>query len=453
MRKVHIQRFSTGSIIIAAILAILVTVASIWGIQTFRELESTTTQYLTCEKSAQKLQEGSDTLTEQVRLFVMTGQTKYLDGYFTEANVTKNREKAIKELNKYFAGTHLLDNLEKALDQSQFLMESEIYAMKLAADAFQIDDNALPAELTSITLTSEDLRLDTPDKLKKARTMVSDNNYENLKTQITDNVNLCMNELVDLTHSRQEKASAVFERLYWAQELGCFLLLLFLLINSAMIRKLIVRPLICYNKHIAKDELIPPSGATELQALAETYNNVFQENLETQKLIRHEAEHDALTDLLNRGSFDKLLLLYHKGQMPFALILADIDDFKSFNDTYGHAVGDEVIKRVAYQLKSSFRSTDYIFRIGGDEFAIIMVEVPSSLKPTVKEKLCILKENLLQTENSLPPVTLSIGVAFSDQETPAQTLFEAADEALYYTKNHGKNGGSFYDSFVEEPTH
>lgn len=112
----------------------------------------------------------------------MTGQTKYLDGYFTEANVTKNREKAIKELNKYFAGTHLLDNLEKALDQSQFLMESEIYAMKLSADAFQIGDNALPAELTSITLTSEDLRLDTPDKLKKARTMVSDNNYENLKT-------------------------------------------------------------------------------------------------------------------------------------------------------------------------------------------------------------------------------------------------------------------------------
>ena len=234
----------------------------------------------------------------------------------------------------------------------------------LVAEAFQIDDNALPAELVSITLTSEDLRLDTSDKLKKARTMVSDNKYENLKTQITGNVNLCMNELVDLTHSRQEKASAVFERLYWAQELGCFLLLLFLLINSAMIRKLIVRPLICYNKHIAKDELIPPGGAAELQALAETYNNVFQENLETQKLIRHEAEHDAMTDLLNRGSFDKLLLLYHKGQMPFALILADIDDFKSFNDTYGHAVGDEIIKRVAYQLKSSFRSTDYIFRSG-----------------------------------------------------------------------------------------
>ena len=82
-----------------------------------------------------------------------------------------------------------------------------------------------------------------------------------------------------------------------------------------------------------------------------------------------------------------------------------------------------------------------------------MVDVPSSLKTTVKEKLCILKENLLQTENVLPPVTLSLGVAFSDQQTPAQTLFEAADKALYYTKNHGKNGGSFYDSFVEEPTH
>ena len=82
------------------------------------------------------------------------------------------------------------------------------------------------------------------------------------------------------------------------------------MIDSIIVRKLIVNPLVSYNESIEQDETVPVIGAAELQSLAETYNRVFEENRETQKLIRHEAEHDALTDLLNKGSFDKILSLY-----------------------------------------------------------------------------------------------------------------------------------------------
>lgn len=81
--------------------------------------------------------------------------------------------------------------------------------------------------------------------------------------------------------------------------------------------------------------------------MAETYNKVYLENQEAQMLIRHKAEHDPLTDLLNRGSFEKLLKLHEEGEAPFALIIADVDCFKSVNDTCGHAAGDETLKKVA----------------------------------------------------------------------------------------------------------
>ena len=82
MGKIHIKRFSTGSIWTAVILVILFVFLSIYGTRNFQMLEDSTDQYLTCERAALKLQKGSDILTEQVRLYVMTGQKKYLDGYF-----------------------------------------------------------------------------------------------------------------------------------------------------------------------------------------------------------------------------------------------------------------------------------------------------------------------------------------------------------------------------------
>ncbi len=220
-------------------------------------------------------------------------------------------------------------------------------------------------------------------------------------------------------------------------------LVIFLIVDSVIVRKLIVTPLLSYNESIKQDETVPVIGAAELQSLAETYNTVFEENREAHKLIRHEAEHDALTDLLNKGSFDKILSLYKQGDTPYALVLADIDVFKSVNDTYGHAVGDDVLRMVANCLKNTFRSTDYIFRIGGDEFAVIMVNMPEKLRSVAEEKLALLRQALANASDDLPKVTMSVGIAFSDGTRSNDGIFVDADKALYFVKEHGKNGSSF----------
>ena len=77
-----------------------------------------------------------------------------------------------------------------------------------------------------------------------------------------------------------------------------------------------------------------------------------------------------------------------------ALILVDVDTFKSVNDTYGHATGDEILKKVADTLQKAFRSIDYVCRIGGDEFAIVMVEMTSDLNYTIEDKIAVANERL-----------------------------------------------------------
>ena len=420
MRRVHIKRFSTGSLIVAAVLAVLFMCISIFGSWDLRALEETTDQYLVCEQAARQLQQGSDLLTEQVRLYAMTGEDKYMIAYFQEAHVPQSREAAVAELERYFPGEPALDDLKTALADSRALMEREIYAMRLVAESFDMAQSAMPDAVAAVTLTAEDA------------------------TTIKDDVELCLTELLSTTRARKRHAASMFKDLYIKQELGLVLLIAFLIGNSIIVRKLIVNPLVSYNECIEQDETVPLIGAAELQSLAETYNRVFEENQETQKLIRHEAEHDALTDLLNRGSFNKALTLYSHGNVEFALILIDVDQFKTFNDTYGHAVGDEILRKVARRLEASFRSSDYIFRIGGDEFAVLMIDVSRDLRRTVEEKLIALGQSLMRAEERSPAVTLSIGVAFSGRENSSQNIFQDADVALYEVKEHGRNGYRFY---------
>ena len=165
--------------------------------------------------------------------------------------------------------------------------------------------------------------------------------------------------------------------------------------------------------------------------------------------MQHQAETDPLTHILNRGSFDRIVQLYEKDKQRFALLLLDIDTFKHINDTYGHATGDEVIKQVASIVSSTFRAVDHVCRIGGDEFAVILVEMTSAYKETVITKIQKINDLLSQQNTALPQISLSVGVAFSDRKTPGESIFKDADKALYYTKSHGKCGYTIYSDITE----
>lgn len=444
-RKFRIQRISAWNMGITIVVAIVFIFICVRGEQEFRVLRNTTEDYISCEKAADQLQQGSDYLTEQVRLYTMTGDRVYLDHYFIEAKNNQSRETALSILEKHFGNTSTFASLEEAMNYSTELMDTECYAMKLVTEAVDPDDSTLPNQIRETELSAEDQALSADEKMEKAQQLVSDSDYQKQSAEISNKVKECTTSLVDKTRNRQSRSASIFSDMYLKLEIGMVFLAALMLVMCIVIRRLIVKPLLSYNESITKGEIFPVIGAAELQNLAVTYNQVYEENQETQKLIRHQAEHDAMTDLLNRGSFEKILGIHEKGDRPFALILVDVDTFKTVNDTYGHATGDKILKKVSRLLKTAFRSIDHVCRIGGDEFAIIMVEMTSDLKYTIEDKINAVNEQLADVEeDGLPVVSLSVGVAFTDRENPGESLFKDADKALYYTKEHGKHGCHFY---------
>lgn len=167
---------------------------------------------------------------------------------------------------------------------------------------------------------------------------------------------------------------------------------------------------------------------------------------------------DGLTGLYNHRYFQERLSerIEEARRHPtrHSLILVDIDHFKKVNDTYGHPVGDEVLKRLAVLLKESVRAIDLAARYGGEEFVLLLTNTDRKgalqLAERVRKEAKKLKFQTNDTEFS---ITLSMGVAtFPDDARTKESLIENADEALYYAKEHGRNKVVAYYDIREEST-
>jgi len=152
------------------------------------------------------------------------------------------------------------------------------------------------------------------------------------------------------------------------------------------------------------------------------------------------SRHDELTGLANRRAFDAFLMegfsRARRYQRPLSLLTIDVDEFKSYNDTFGHPAGDEVLAAVATVFVGIARETDLVARIGGEEFAIVLPGTPElgarAMAERIRQKvaeICLLRR-----------VTVSIGVATLTSSTAtAAALLEQSDSALYAAKRGGRN--------------
>jgi diguanylate cyclase (GGDEF)-like protein len=150
---------------------------------------------------------------------------------------------------------------------------------------------------------------------------------------------------------------------------------------------------------------------------------------------------DTLTGLGNRRYFDenlqKLLQLSARKQQPCALILLDLDNFKRTNDHYGHHAGDEVLLAVADAMRQTLRSSDSLFRFGGDEFAVLLNADDSANTDAVAQRIVkgIFSHHICQQFG----ISASAGFAIGQQNDSSHSLFQRADVALYAAKHGGKN--------------
>jgi diguanylate cyclase len=190
--------------------------------------------------------------------------------------------------------------------------------------------------------------------------------------------------------------------------------------------------LLSSNKHLQEDLVCT---RYRLEAQAEEIDHA-----------RQEARRDELTGAANRRAFDEKLHLlmndWRQKKEPFALVLADLDQFKRVNDAHGHPAGDRVLKATGIGLRQLARQTDFVARYGGDEFAILM---PKTTRDQGAQLADAIRRGIADNSFCVAvrggevTISFSMGVAVPHERDTDETIVQRADQAMYQAKNTGRN--------------
>lgn len=179
---------------------------------------------------------------------------------------------------------------------------------------------------------------------------------------------------------------------------------------------------------------------TEVLVETEKYKSLAQEADKRATMMAADALRDPLTGVANRRSLDKTLAQLDADDAPYAIAVVDLDHFKKINDRFSHLIGDDVLRIVAETLTRACRPTDFVARMGGEEFVIVFFGASPHMSEVfcgrVRTKLAAVNWSSLATGLT---VTASIGLAFSEEDFTALKVLGMADRRLYDAKNSGRN--------------
>ena len=162
--------------------------------------------------------------------------------------------------------------------------------------------------------------------------------------------------------------------------------------------------------------------------------------------LMHYAQHDALTALLNRPALEARLAHQLEQGVSTTVLFIDLDGFKAINDSFGHAVGDELLQAVAQRLRSNVRSVDLVARLGGDEFVLAFPGLSTEQLKQVAQKLLRVLTAPFSVQGQTLRIGASIGVSTHSANThDVATLLRQADDAMYSVKQRGKNDYAFFE--------
>lgn len=448
VKGIKIKNINIYMMIISCVLYLFLIWATVHASQRYNMMITATEDYIACERNAALIEEGSDYLTEQVRLYTVTRDTVYVDNYFAEVYETRRRDVALEQMTAFNVSQEVSGYLQTALDYSNRLMTEEIYAMRLIARAEETAETALPDDVRKMELTEEDLSLSPEEMAAKAQELVFGSAYQESKELIMKNISYFVDNIIDSTMQNQKQSASKLKSTMTQQRVLISVLFVENIFVFILIIVLVINPLKIYIENIEDKEKLNVAGSYEFKYLALTYNNIYELNTANEAMLNYRAEHDALTGIINRGAFERLKQFLKTKDTPIALMILDVDKFKQVNDRYGHEMGDTILKKVANLLEENFRATDHPARIGGDEFAVILTDATEEMRPVIEEKIISINNTLMNPEKDMPKVSLSVGIAFSANGFE-DDLYRKADSALYVTKENGRCGYTFYEEKKE----
>jgi diguanylate cyclase (GGDEF)-like protein/putative nucleotidyltransferase with HDIG domain len=241
------------------------------------------------------------------------------------------------------------------------------------------------------------------------------------------------------------KEAALIEKRVWAITIGGITFAIILIaILWIIIRHLLVLPLMKLREAAASIERgeeyeeIPLNASHEVNQVATAFNEMV-DKLEDRY---HKSITDPLTGIYNSAYFKQKLVETMENakqtDRSMALLFCDVDNFKSLNDHRGHTYGDEVLIKISQLIINNVRPNDIVCRYGGEEFVVIMPEVDMYEAKAVAEKIRHVVA-IKNTDSSLTPLTISIGIALYPDNSDEESIIHIADQAMYTAKNLGKN--------------
>jgi len=209
-------------------------------------------------------------------------------------------------------------------------------------------------------------------------------------------------------------------------------------------------------QNITINPLLSSSGeVTQLSIVVYDVTDIAVKKLQLDSVnqeLEHLSRSDRLTQLFNRGYWEELLnseyTRFQRYQKPVSLVMFDIDHFKKVNDTYGHQAGDEALRNTSMIIQQSMRTTDIAGRFGGEEFAVILPETDKESAMIFCERIrSSIEKSTITYENFTFQFTASMGICeLSSEIKTANQWLEYADQALFKSKNNGRNQVTIYDN-------
>ena len=289
MKKVFKNGISIR-VIHAVTLVCVVAIAALLAFSTFRSsnvfstLSSETENYIVRQKAAHELMEASDYLTENVQRFTVSGDVKYLNNYFEEANVSQRRKQAIEIMSENNADQSLIDQLQEALNESNDLMNDEMLAMKIVIDAKEITrypDALKPVEIDPKELKDKKIEnyefMTVDEKLKLAQEMVMGDEYYASKEIIRTKLNNSLEMMDDQMVATRRKTSADSLKELAANRVIVIILVVVLAALIFLTAALSTIPLITAHRKMKNGERLPMIGSTEFREMSEKYNEMVDQ--------------------------------------------------------------------------------------------------------------------------------------------------------------------------------
>ena len=439
-KEISIRRIHIWLIIIILITSATVVYSTYRMTQTFLRLVTASVKQAELYKAAHELMDASDYLTEQVQRFTVNGDMRFLEQYFTEAFETTRREEAISKMDLDKRTEAAQDKLRQAMNSSVQLMDQEYYAMRLVIEAKGYTD--YPDILKEYSLKPEDAGLLPEDKLRRATELVLNDDYYTVKDLIRKDMRESIEEVDRIMQESRDAELSTLQKDLNIVRIVILLQTVSILFMVRLTTRLGINPILRAVEKIKADSPILETGASEFRYLAQAYNKMYAKNKSSIETLNYKASHDELTGAYNRAGYD--FLLSNIDLSTTYMMLFDVDNFKTINDTYGHEIGDKVLIKLVQVLKSIFRDDDCICRIGGDEFVVFMVHSSGMPRRLIESKIDQINDDLENTDDGLPPVSISVGIVNGKDASDSANLFEKTDAAMYESKKSGKHTYTFY---------